>query len=117
MTDSSELIVILTSFPDETSAMRCAQTLVEERLVACAQVAEAPIRSIYHWEGQVRQERETLVTLKTSVARWPRIKTRLTDLHPYDVPELVALQASATQAYGAWLHRGCSDTKPTGPEG
>jgi periplasmic divalent cation tolerance protein len=108
MTDSAEVLVVLTTFPDESSAARCAEQLVQEGIVACAQVTETPVRSFYQWGGEMRCERESVVVLKTSARRWPELQARLTDLHPYDVPELIAIDARASQAYGAWLHRGCS---------
>lgn len=107
-TDSSEILVVMTTFPDEGSALACAERLVEEKLVACAQVGEERLRSFYVWQGELRSEREISVLLKTSTARWDDVQERLTDLHPYDVPELIALDARASQSYGAWLHRGCA---------
>ncbi len=108
MTDSSEVLVVFTTFPEETAAAECVERLVEERLVACGQIASTGIRSFYRWEGELRREEEVLVLLKTSIARWELLQSRLIDLHPYDVPEIVAVDARASQAYGAWLHRACS---------
>ena len=107
MTDTLEVLVVYSTFSDPQDAQRVARQLVEERLVACAQILSTPIHSMYHWDGEVRSDDETLLLMKSTEARWPELQDRLMDLHPYDVPEIVATPARASQSYGAWLYRMC----------
>lgn len=107
MTDTLDVLVILSTFSDRDSALGVARQLVDEKLVACAQLVTAPIHSVYSWEGEVRGDDEVLLVLKSTEGRWPALQERLIDLHPYDVPEIVAMPARASQSYGAWLFRMC----------
>jgi periplasmic divalent cation tolerance protein len=79
------------------------RTLVEERLAACGQLIE-PIRSIYRWDGAVHDEAEARVALHTRRSLVDAIVARADDLHPYDVPCVLALPlAGGNPAYLAWL--------------
>jgi periplasmic divalent cation tolerance protein len=80
-----------------------ARTLVEERLVACGHLVD-PIRSIYRWQGAVHDEREARVALHTRQSLVDAIVARAGDLHPYDVPCVIALPlAGGNPAYLEWL--------------
>ncbi|HEV7364285.1 MAG TPA: divalent-cation tolerance protein CutA [Gemmatimonadales bacterium] len=81
---------VTTTLPDQTAAERVAAQLVEERLAACAQVL-GPIRSTYWWEGKVEQANEWYCHLKTTLARLPGLQSRILELHPYQVPEIIAV--------------------------
>lgn len=79
------------------------RTLVEERLVACGNILPA-VRSIYRWQGAVEEAAEALIIFKTTMEAWPRLKERLAQLHPYDVPELLLLAVDDGHApYLNWL--------------
>jgi periplasmic divalent cation tolerance protein len=79
------------------------RTLVEERLAACGQLV-APIRSIYRWEGAVQDEREARVALHTRRSLVDAIVARAAELHPYDVPCVIALPLNGgNPAYFEWL--------------
>ena len=96
-------MVVLTTLPDPESAERLVHTLVEERLVACGNLVPG-LTSIYRWEGEIARETETLALLKTSRGRLRPLFDRAAELHPYDVPELVALSADeVSRAYGQWI--------------
>jgi len=88
--DSSELRVAFATAPDADVAARIARTLVEERLVACANLV-ANVRSIYRWQGNVEDEGEVMLVLKTRADRIGALAERLRALHPYALPELVVL--------------------------
>jgi periplasmic divalent cation tolerance protein len=76
--------------PDVASAQKLADALVGERLAAC--VNRIPgIASTYHWKGEVVTEREELLLIKTTAAQFPALKERLLALHPYELPELIAV--------------------------
>ncbi len=96
-------ILALTNAPDAAVAALIARTLVEERLAACVNVLAA-CESIYRWEGKIEQSSEVPLIIKTTRRRWPALQTRFCELHPYEVPELIALEPSAIlPAYAAWV--------------
>ena len=81
----------------------CTRTLVEERLAACGHQV-SPIRSVYHWAGAVRDEPEARVALHTRRALVPAIVGRVDELHPYDVPCVIALPlVGGHPGYLAWI--------------
>ena len=85
---ASDLVLALSTAPDAEQAERIARALVEERLIACANLVPG-LTSIYRWEGAVQVEAEVLLVMKTRRSLVPRLKDRLPRLHPYEVPELV----------------------------
>ncbi|MFZ4556549.1 MAG: divalent-cation tolerance protein CutA [Pseudanabaena sp.] len=98
----SELIVIMTTFPDLNLANNIAKILVEEKLAACVQVLPS-MTSTYIWEGKLCQESEHLVLIKTIASNYEALAARLSSLHPYEVPEIIALSAIAVeQNYLLW---------------
>jgi periplasmic divalent cation tolerance protein len=104
----SDLILILTTMPDDDRADALARTLVDERLAACVNV-HGPMRSTYRWNGAVEREAERQIVIKTVRDRRAPLEARLRALHPYDLPEFVVLEASAGDAYGAWA---TAETEP-----
>jgi len=99
----TEALIAFTTFATEEDAARVARVLVEERLVACANLLPGA-RSIYRWESRVADEREVVVLLKTRKQDWTALLSRLHELHPYDTPELVAVRVAAgAPKYMAWL--------------
>jgi len=97
-----ELIVIMTTFPDLNLANSIAKILVEEKLAACVQVMPS-ITSTYIWDGKTCQELEHLVLIKTIASNYESLAARLSALHPYEVPEIIAIPAIAVeQNYLLW---------------
>ena len=91
MTDEGgahDLVLALSTAPDARQAERIARALVEERLIACANLVPGLV-SVYRWEGAVQAEPEVMLVMKTRRALVPRLKERLPELHSYQVPELV----------------------------
>jgi periplasmic divalent cation tolerance protein len=100
MTDA---LVVLVTTPTPERAAELARALVEERLAACGNVLPG-VRSVYRWEGRVQDEHEALLLLKTTRARFEALRARVLALHPYQVPEIVALPIEAGSApYLAWI--------------
>jgi periplasmic divalent cation tolerance protein len=98
-----EVRVVLVAAPDAETAARIARALVEERLIACANLVPG-IRSIYRWEGQIADEAEVLLVLKTCARQCAAVAARVKALHPYGLPEVVALPvAGGSQAYLDWV--------------
>ena len=102
MTDN-EILIVLSTCPDAETAAGIARALVQERLAACVNIVPA-VRSIYAWQDGIQDEAEVLMVLKTTGARFPGLRERLLALHPYDVPEVVALRTSGGHdAYFDWV--------------
>lgn len=95
--------LLFCSCPDPVCAQRLAQTLVEERLVACASLLPG-VRSVYRWQGRVEHADEVLLLAKTSADRVPAATARIRALHPYELPEILAVEAAGgLPAYLAWV--------------
>ncbi len=93
----------VTTAPSLDAAKTMVRRLVEQRLVACGTIVPGGL-SIFRWKDAVEEAPEVLVLLKTTVGRWEQLKTALPSLHPYEVPELVALPiAGGHKAYLDWL--------------
>ena len=89
--------------PDAETGARIARALVEERLAACVNLVPG-IRSIYRWEGAVEEDAEVLLVVKTRADRAGDLASRVAELHPYDLPELVLLPAvGGSPAYLDWV--------------
>ena len=99
--------VVLTTVAAGFDAAALARTLVEQRLAACVNIV-AEVRSIYRWNDGVDDEREQLLLIKTTEERVEALRDALFAQHPYEVPELVVLDADALGAYGAWLAQSVS---------
>ena len=90
-------------------AERIAHALVEERLAACVQILPG-VRSIYRWQGKVESAEEILLLIKTSEEKFDRLQARVTGLHSYEVPEIVALRITAASSqYLGWLETELDD--------
>jgi periplasmic divalent cation tolerance protein len=89
---ASAVRVALSTAPDPETAARIARALVEERLAACVNLVPG-VRSIYRWQGAVEDAAEVLLVMKTRADRVDALAERLRALHPYALPELVALPA------------------------
>jgi periplasmic divalent cation tolerance protein len=97
------VLVVLSTFPDADKAAQIARVLVDEQLAACVNLIAA-VRSIYRWQGAVAEDAEALAIIKTTADRYPALSARLSELHPYEVPEIIALPvADGHPPYLAWL--------------
>src|SRR5262249_62184558 len=95
--------VCLAPAPAAEPAVRMACMLVDERLIVCANLVPG-IRSIYRWEGEVNDEAEVVLVLKTRASRCAAVAARVKDLHPYALPEVVALPVvDGSEAYLDWV--------------
>lgn len=97
------VLLAFSTFPDPELARSIARKLVEENLVACANIVPQ-IESIYRWQGNLEQGQEVLVLFKTTDERFEALRDRLVALHPYEVPELIAIPVTAgLPAYLDWV--------------
>jgi periplasmic divalent cation tolerance protein len=100
---SSSFVIVLSTFPADQDPIPLAKALIEERLAACVNVLP-PMRSVYRWEGKVEQADELQLVIKTSAARMEAVKSRLANLHPYDVPEVLVVPVSdGAHTYLNWI--------------
>ena len=96
-------VQVNTTVPDRATAERVATVAVTERLAACAHV-DGPLQSTYWWQGAVETATEWSCRLKTTAERLPALIARIRELHPYDVPEIVAQDvADGDPAYLRWI--------------
>jgi len=99
----TDFIQITTTTSNRSGADKIASTLVERRLAACVQVS-GPITSTYRWQGNVETAEEWSCIIKTSQAQLDVIRQVFRELHPYEVPELIATPIVAGgEAYLKWL--------------
>jgi periplasmic divalent cation tolerance protein len=99
----TEMLLVFTTFASEEDAARIVRTLAEERLIACANLLPAA-RSIYPWKGAIADEREIVGLLKTRKQDWTAFLSRFHELHPYEVPECIAVRVAAgAPKYMEWL--------------
>jgi periplasmic divalent cation tolerance protein len=93
-------IVVLTSLPDRETAQALARSLVEARLAACVNVGAA-VDSMYHWQGQIETATEYPVAIKTRTVLYSKVEAEIRKIHPYELPEVVAVPI--TDGYARYL--------------
>lgn len=99
------MILILCNAPDATCAERIARALVERRLAACVNILSA-CQSIYRWQGKIETACEVPLLIKTRTERYAAVEAAIRELHPYEVPEIIALPVSAgLPAYLDWVRQ------------
>ena len=98
-----DVCLVLMTAPDEGCAVSIAQTVVSERLAACGNLIPR-VRSIYRWQDKICDDAEILVLFKTTKKGFDALKKRIVSLHPYDCPEVIAVDVSEGHAdYLAWV--------------
>lgn len=106
---SAETRVVLCTCPDEPTARRIATALLAGNLAACVNCVPG-IRSMYRWEGQIREDAEVLLVIKTTAARYAALQALIQAEHPYDVPEIIALPVTdGAYDYLDWIRQATSE--------
>jgi periplasmic divalent cation tolerance protein len=99
----TNVVVVLTTMPDDARTDELSRTLVAEKLAACVNV-HGPMTSTYRWTGAIEREAERQVTIKTTADRVDALRERLRELHPYEVPEFLVLRVeSGGEEYLRWV--------------
>jgi periplasmic divalent cation tolerance protein len=99
---NSDVQVVLCTFPDAEKAAEIARTLVSEKLAACVALSE--VVSIYAWKAEIKGEPEVQAVIKTTADRYDALAKRIIELHPYEVPEVIAIPVLGGHApYLAWV--------------
>lgn len=98
------ITIVSTTLETREEAEQLAKQLVEDRLVACAQIS-GPITSYYHWQGKVESATEFTLSMKTTKQLLAELETRLGELHPYDVPEIISNTVDGVNSdYLDWVY-------------
>jgi periplasmic divalent cation tolerance protein len=96
-------LVVLTTLSSEADARQLVSALLQSRCIACGTLLPGA-RSLYRWEGVLKEDAEVVVLLKTDVSRWEALVAAIKQLHPYEVPELLALPVErGLDTYLSWL--------------
>jgi periplasmic divalent cation tolerance protein len=96
-------LLVLSSFPDRESALRAAERLIGDRLAACVQVG-GTVTSMYHWRGKIETAEEVTLHAKIRAASYARVEAAIRSLHPYELPEILAVPFTAgLEAYFRWI--------------
>jgi periplasmic divalent cation tolerance protein len=100
---ANDVVIVLTTAPNDERAETWARTLVEERLAACVNI-HGPMSSFYRWKGVVEHDDERQVVIKTTRERVAAVRARLRELHSYEVPEFVVLTVEdGSDDYLKWV--------------
>jgi periplasmic divalent cation tolerance protein len=101
-----EIVIALSTCPDDQTAAAIAEALVREGLATCINRVGG-VRSTYFWDGRLQDEGEILLIIKTCKSRLAELQARLEELHPYELPELVVLPVvGGNEAYLEWVRKG-----------
>lgn len=98
-----QLLLVMTTVPNAEVGQIIAENIVEERLAACV-TQQAACQSLYWWKGKITQDQEYTLFIKTTSQAYPRLEKRIQEIHPYDIPEIIALPIVAgSEDYLSWI--------------
>jgi periplasmic divalent cation tolerance protein len=107
----SEHLMVLCTCPDGETAEKLASHVVDERLAACVNIIPA-LTSVYRWEGSRQQDAEVLLLVKTTRSAYQRLEEAVRSLHPYELPEIIAVSITTGLApYLHWINDSCETTR------
>lgn len=95
------ILLIYTTHPDEATALKISEQLLEEKLIACFNLF--PVKSGYWWQNKICRDDETTALLKTVPEKWAAVCERIRSLHPYEIPCIVKMEVEAETAYEEWI--------------
>ncbi len=97
------MIFVYITNPTEKEAEKIARHLLKKRLIACANIF--PIKSLYHWKKRIAEDREFVLIAKTAAKNYGRIKKEVEKIHPYEIPCIAKIPATANPPYAAWIEK------------
>ena len=101
---SSEFKLCLTTVGDESTARQIAKSLLQQKLVACVNISAKSL-SLYHWQGDIAEDHEFLLQMKTNAQKIQDLEHKLKGLHPYEVPEFIVLDiVDGATDYLSWIN-------------
>lgn len=107
MNSESKHLLVYCTCPDHEVAVQLANNLVDEALAACINIVPG-LTSVYHWQGKRKTGSEELLMIKTSREQYPALQARIAALHPYELPEVIAVPIQAgLPAYLNWVDESC----------
>ena len=99
----SEFVLALSTLNDRQKALEIAKILVEEKLCACVNITSG-VNSVYYWDGKIENDEKFLMIIKTRKNLFDELKTRIQELHPYEVPEIICTEITdGNSSYLKWL--------------
>lgn len=105
MSSGSDIQIVFCTVPDPDTGRRIAAHLVEYRLAACVNLLPG-IESCYRWQGEVQRDNEALLMIKTCAADYPGVEAAILELHPYELPEIIAVPLTGgLPAYLDWVSK------------
>ena len=99
-------IIVYVTHPNEDSAKQLSDVLLSEKLIACSNTF--PIQSSYWWQGQIQDDHEVVTLLKSTQDLWLKLQNRIIELHSYEVPCIIKIEAEANEEYEDWIKKGVS---------
>lgn len=103
MTPKEQIIIVFTHVPNRPCAEHMAKTLVTEQLAACVNIS-SPVTSVYRWQGNIETAEEVGLSIKTTRQGYARLADRIRALHPYELPEIVAIHVNeGLPEYLRWI--------------
>jgi len=97
------MILCYITCKDKTEAKKIANTLMKEKLIACANIF--PIESLYCWKNKLCNDKEIVLIAKSQDKHWTKIKKKVKELHSYKIPCILKIKAEANQAFNTWLKK------------
>jgi len=108
----STTLLTLCTAPDRRTALKLAEHLVDQGLAACVNIT-SPVTSVYHWEGRREKTDEILLLIKTTTQQYSAMEAAILELHPYELPEIIAVPVEqGLKGYLDWVDK-CTTTKPS----
>jgi periplasmic divalent cation tolerance protein len=107
------ILVVTTTVGSEAAPTALARAMVEQRLAACVQI-DPDVTSLYRWKGELCEDREARLVIKTLPGREDALRAFLAEHHPYQLPQFVAMTAAASADYARWVRDEVSGTLPLG---
>lgn len=96
------MIMVYTTMPSQEASQKVVRALLEKKLIACATIV--PCKSMYWWNESIQEDQECIVLAKTTADAFELLQKELTRLHPYQVPCIIKIAATANDAYAHWLN-------------
>ena len=101
---SNDVILVLTNLPDQESAEKLAQILIQEKIAACVNIL-APCTSVYEWQGQLEKSQETPLLIKSTDSKYSLLEACILRHHPYELPEIISVPIDkGLPSYLNWVH-------------
>ena len=102
---NEKFLVVFCTVPDEETALNISKKLVENNLAACCNIVSG-VKSIYRWQEKIEEDSELLIIIKTKATMYKKMQASLINWHPYEVPEVIALQINeGNKDYLNWIEQ------------